>query len=249
MVIQEKYFKKLSRNGDRSIYLSLVRCESPYHKGDLNRLISLDRVKKGKGASYCKECEHFHIKRKGMSEENKLKLSLSRRGKGNPMYGRTRTAKQKEALQTWLSVRIFTPEYRKHLSESLKGEKNIRWNPNRDEVKKRIKLQNACRSQLRRLLKLRPKHWRPEEELGYSYLEFAQHLESTWDLWMNWDNYGKSKNGTRTWEIDHVKPVKRYHSEGIYEASIINALSNLRALESTANNRKNACYAPIITDA
>lgn len=43
--------------------------------------------------------------------------------------------------------------------------------------------------------------------LGCSYEEFKQHLESKFEPWMNWDNYGKY-NGSFNygWEIDHVIP-------------------------------------------
>ena len=69
---------------------------------------------------------------------------------------------------------VITDEYRKKLSESLKGEKNHNWNPDREEVKNRIILSDACRRLLRRLAKDRPKHWKPEDELGYSYEEFMR---------------------------------------------------------------------------
>jgi len=49
---------------------------------------------------------------------------------------------------------------------------------------------------------------RTYEILGCSYEEFKQYLESKWDSWMNWDNYGKY-NGTLEygWDIDHIIPA------------------------------------------
>ncbi len=46
------------------------------------------------------------------------------------------------------------------------------------------------------------------EILGCSYDIYCNHIESQWELWMNWDNYGKY-NGTEEygWDIDHIKPL------------------------------------------
>jgi len=44
--------------------------------------------------------------------------------------------------------------------------------------------------------------------LGCSFLEFKQHLESKFQPWMNWNNYGKY-NGELNygWDIDHIVPL------------------------------------------
>ena len=42
--------------------------------------------------------------------------------------------------------------------------------------------------------------------LNYTVDELKQHLESLWEPWMNWDNYGAYDKNKRTWQIDHRKP-------------------------------------------
>ena len=43
--------------------------------------------------------------------------------------------------------------------------------------------------------------------LGCSFENFKIHIESLWEPWMNWDNYGNPKDGiyepNKTWDLDH----------------------------------------------
>ena len=71
--------------------------------------------------------------------------------------------------------------------------------------------------------------------LGYSLDEFKQHIESQFEPWMNWDNYGcKVPLGPNmTWDLDHIIPV----SSAVNEEDIIrlNHYTNLRPLCSYQN--------------
>ena len=52
------------------------------------------------------------------------------------------------------------------------------------------------------------KNTRTNEILCCSFEEFKLHLESKFEPWMNWDNYGQY-NGTKNygWDIDHIIPT------------------------------------------
>ena len=70
--------------------------------------------------------------------------------------------------------------------------------------------------------------------LGCSYKDFKEHIESHWEDWMNWDNYGiyngKENNG---WEYDHIVPVSSAEcEEDIYR---LNHHSNIQPLCSYVN--------------
>jgi hypothetical protein len=46
------------------------------------------------------------------------------------------------------------------------------------------------------------------EYFGLSVQEFRSYIESLWEPWMSWDNYGMYlRKGPRTWQIGHVIPV------------------------------------------
>jgi len=70
--------------------------------------------------------------------------------------------------------------------------------------------------------------------LGCSFIEFKQYLESKFEPWMNWDNYGKY-DGTEHygWDIDHIIPL----ATAINENDIINLnhYTNLQPLCSFIN--------------
>ena len=52
------------------------------------------------------------------------------------------------------------------------------------------------------------------EILGCSFDEFKTHIESKFEPWMNWDNYGKF-NGELNygWDLDHIIPINSAKTE------------------------------------
>ena len=70
--------------------------------------------------------------------------------------------------------------------------------------------------------------------LGCTFEQFKQHLESQFEDWMNWDNYGKY-NGMLNygWDIDHITPISSAKTED--EAILLNHYTNLRPLCSKTN--------------
>ena len=81
------------------------------------------------------------------------------------------------------------------------------------------------------------KNSRTYEILGCDFETFKKHIESLWQPWMNWDNYGVDKRRkiepNQTWDIDHIIPV----SNGKTEKEIIelNHYTNLQPLCSHYN--------------
>lgn len=81
------------------------------------------------------------------------------------------------------------------------------------------------------------KNSRTYEILGCDFETFKKHIESLWQPWMNWNNYGIDKRRkiepNQTWDIDHIIPV----SNGKTEKEIIelNHYTNLQPLCSYYN--------------
>lgn len=70
--------------------------------------------------------------------------------------------------------------------------------------------------------------------LGCSFEEFKNHIESQWEEWMNWDNYGLyNGEGDYGWDLDHIIP----NSNGLTEDEVIklNHYSNFQPLCSYIN--------------
>lgn len=72
--------------------------------------------------------------------------------------------------------------------------------------------------------------------LGCTLDEFKQYIESQFEPWMTWDNYGcKSPSGPNTtWDIDHIIPLNSATTEE--DIIKLNHYTNLRPLCSY-NNR------------
>ena len=70
--------------------------------------------------------------------------------------------------------------------------------------------------------------------LGCSYEDFIKHIESRFEFWMNWDNYGRY-NGEFNygWDIDHIIPVSSAKTKE--EVMMINHFTNLQPLCSKIN--------------
>jgi hypothetical protein len=78
------------------------------------------------------------------------------------------------------------------------------------------------------------KKYKSREILGVSSEEFKTYLESKFEDWMNWENYGKY-NGELNygWDIDHIIPISSAETEDdIYK---LNHYTNLQPLCSYTN--------------
>ncbi len=82
------------------------------------------------------------------------------------------------------------------------------------------------------------KNTKTEKILGCSFESFKIHLESKFEPWMSWDNYGNPKDGlleiNKTWDIDHIEPISTAKTEE--DVIKLNHHTNLQPL-CTYNNR------------
>ena len=77
--------------------------------------------------------------------------------------------------------------------------------------------------------------------LPYTPDDLKKHLESLFEPWMNWDNWG---NKAGCWSIDHIRPDSSfdYKSYEDKEFQKCNSLKNLKPMDAIENNRKNDKY-------
>lgn len=77
--------------------------------------------------------------------------------------------------------------------------------------------------------------------VGYTLDDLRAHLESLWEPWMNWENYGPyTLDGGRTWQVDHIIPQSKLPYDSVQHPNFIQcwALTNLRPLDSKENVEK-----------
>jgi hypothetical protein len=71
--------------------------------------------------------------------------------------------------------------------------------------------------------------------------ELKVHLESLFEPWMNWNNYGryvpKTYDAKPTWQIDHIIPHSKFKYNSMEDEEFAKcwSLSNLRPLSSKQN--------------
>ena len=153
------------------------------------------------------------------SEEIKIKKSDWK--KNNPEKNKLHSKKYREKNKE--KIKKYFKEY---------NEKRLK----NDET---YKLTFIIRKRIRESLKYCGfnKKNKTKEILGCDIKEFKQHLESQFEPWMSWDNYGNPKDGifglNKTWDIDHIIPITSTKNEE--EILKLNHYTNLRPLCSYTN--------------
>ena len=132
-------------------------------------------------------------------------------------------------------IAIYNKEYTKTNKEKIKVyTKN--WHKNKlesDEVyKAKVKTRAMIKDAMRRMGYT--KNASATQILGCSFIEFKTYLESKFEDWMNWDNYGLY-NGTPNygWDIDHIIALSK--GKTIEEVHTLNHHTNLQPLCSYHN--------------
>jgi hypothetical protein len=76
--------------------------------------------------------------------------------------------------------------------------------------------------------------------LPYTIQQLKQHLESQFESWMNWNNYGRYEEGKLKWQIDHIIPQSLLPYDSMSHPNFQKcwSLFNLRPLEAMENIKK-----------
>ena len=76
------------------------------------------------------------------------------------------------------------------------------------------------------------------DHLPYTPQQLKEHLETQFEPWMSWENYGGANDSPqKTWQIDHIKPQASYSFTSMDDSEFQEcwALENLRPLEKIEN--------------
>ena len=125
---------------------------------------------------------------------------------------------------------------------------NLEYLKNKKLIDPLFKLKTTTRNLIYRALKTGgySKNLKTVNMLGCSFDEFKLYLESKFESWMNWDNYGNwngvTKNINVSWDIDHIIPLTTAKTEE--EMLVLNHYTNLQPLCSYINRyiKKNKTY-------
>ena len=77
-----------------------------------------------------------------------------------------------------------------------------------------------------------------ENLLGCNFVEFKAYIEEKFELWMDWNNWGRyTGNYNETWQLDHIEPLNT--AKNADEVISLNHFSNFQPLCSRKNLEKN----------
>ena len=161
------------------------------------------------------------IKKTGQySKDNRETLNKKRREKRN---------KNKELFNT--KERSYKSKNKKRINKKRNDRVNVR--KQIDPIFKTALLVRRLINDSFRKKDL-TKNKRTESILGLSFSEFKTYLESKFEPWMNWSNYGKY-NGTLNfgWDVDHIIPLNTAKTEE--DIIKLNHYTNLQPLCSKIN--------------
>ena len=185
------------------------------------------------------------------TELNKQKKDNKKVSEYHKQYSKINAEKIKEYKKEYYKINKETilENRKQYYNENIekvkkyrKDNKNVILEKQRTYYKNRLKndIVFKTKENVRRLIQLSfkrngySKKSRTHQILGCSYEEFKQHIESLWQPWMTWDNYGLY-NGELNygWDIDHIIPS----SSAVTEEDVIklNHYTNLQPLCSKIN--------------
>ena len=205
-------FSKSERKRERERHKERIKTDPEYRK----KVNKRERDRRNNDPEYRKKVN----KRQRERHKERIKTDPEYKKKVNKKY----YERKKEKMEN-------DPEYRKKVNNGISKRKKERMNT--DPVYRfKVKIQKRIRS----ILKDRgyTKKSKTFKILGCSFEDFKGHIESHWEDWMNWDNYGlyngEEKYG---WDLDHIVPLSSAECEGdIYR---LNHYSNIQPLCSYVN--------------
>jgi hypothetical protein len=137
-------------------------------------------------------------------------------------------------------------EYKEKNKDNINKRRNIKNKENREilniKIRERRKsdplfrISQNIRVYIRNCFRYKgvKKNTKTENILECSFDEFKIHLESKFDSWMSWDNYGKYNGEPNSgWDIDHIIPISSAESED--DIIKLNHYTNLQPLCSYIN--------------
>lgn len=184
---------------------------------------------------FCKKCNSFKLLSE-FTKNAKTKDGLCLYCK-DCFYENYSKKRYKQGLGRFTVFITDYKEYHKQYDLKNKAKKAARNKKYRQNPLKKLAmyLRSSIRTSL--LKKNHIKKSKTESIIGCSFEEFKLYIESLWQPWMNWDNYGNPKDGVyelnKTWDLDHIIPI----STGITEEKLLklNHYSNLQPLCSYIN--------------
>jgi len=208
----------------------------------------------------CKECRKLSSKK--YYTENKEKISEKQKNKYYENHKESLFKNNNKTEEQRLKHRLRSSSYVKKNYEKVKEYQKIYYEKNKEKIIKRscdwckknlercykakndrtkirknediiFRIKRKFRTDIYISIKRSKRNKRIEEILGISFNEFKIYIESMFEPWMSWENWG-----LYTWHIDHIIPLSSAKTED--EIYSLWYYKNLRPLSANENLKKGA---------
>lgn len=185
------------------------------------------RSKEGWLKSVCKICHNQTIRANRAKNPGKWKEYRRAHYEANKATIAEQHKAYREAKAEYLKEYKKQPRFKKYRREYAKKRRTV------DPV---YRIRHSLRSSISRGMKMlnHDKTCSTVEVLGCSFADFKLYIESKWECWMSWENYGLF-NGTSDygWDLDHIIPLDTAFNE--MEIKELNHYTNFQPLCSFHN--------------
>ena len=190
-----------------------------------------------------KQAIYYAANKEKMREVQNIYLSLPETKEKKKIYSKKYRKKNAEYIAAWHKA------HNKKNAISISKQKQGYYIRKRDHIIKRsmayakkvslantkqginFRIVRACRTRVWNLLKGNFKSASTMALVGCTGDELRKHLESKFEPWMTWKNYGK-------WDIDHIIPCAKFDVECPVQQHACFHYSNLQPMEHIANIKK-----------
>lgn len=175
--------------------------------------------------------EKYSLERKEYHKKNKESISLKQK-----LYKENNPEKVKATKKKWrdnnkVQANKASSDWGKLNSEKINAQRRQK---RKDDVL--FKLKGNLRTLLGNAFRRKgfSKNNKAYEILGCSFEKLKYHIESKFESWMSWENYGKYNGASNYgWDIDHILPLSNAESEE--QMKKLNHYTNLQPLCSFTN--------------
>lgn len=181
-------------------------------------------------SSYCIPCSNKSCRENYNAEEAKIYNKKYREKNKEYLNLKTKEWNERNKERISENKRLYYIENKTDISEKKAQRTKIRY-----KTEPVFRMKENYRRRLQRLFSGEYKKSKKTEEiLGCNVNFFKQHIESQFESWMSWDNYGKYDGNYKTgWDLDHIIPISWATTEE--DIHFLNHWSNFQPLCSKVN--------------
>ena len=218
-----------------------------YHSLCLNCYRKKDKEYKKKKYSDPKYREKAITKSKNYSLKNKESISIKNKEKHKKYYAKNKEKILASTKKYYQENKEWYKEYRQQYEKTHPRKNRKRNRSLIDKIRSSIsrsiskKIKKMGETKIDSIIKY----------LDFNFNELKLHIESQFESWMNWDNFGKydpktwndNDSSTWKWQIDHIIPHSEFKYASMEENSFKECwkLNNLRPY-SAKQNVLDGCY-------